>query len=111
MECPKCKKEVNELDETYPRCGLVFEEYENELKEKKKNEETDMPGDKTAFLKFINVLQLIGFIIMMFIQMNNEEQLKGMISIATGIVLFAFIKGFINIIDLLDEINRKIDKK
>lgn len=108
MECPKCKKEVNELDETCPKCGLVFEEYEDE---KKNNEETDMLGDKTAFLKFINVLQLIGFIIMMIIQMNNEEQIQGIISLVTGIVLFAFIKGFTNIIDLLDEINRKIDKK
>lgn len=63
---------------------------------------------KTTFIKIINILQLIGFIIIAIINWSNEETLQGFIYIGIGLVMFAFIKGFSDIIDLLSEINSKI---
>jgi hypothetical protein len=45
---------------------------------------------------------------MAIINWSKEDILQGFIFIAVGIVIHAFIKGFINIIDLLDSINKKI---
>lgn len=107
MKCPTCNEEVNELDQKCPKCGLIFEEYEEEIKSEEEKQTNDARS-KTLFLNLINILQLIGFVIMMFVQINDEEIMQGVIYLVIGIVLFAFIKGFINIIDLLDEINQKI---
>lgn len=50
MECPKCGNKVKELDETCPKCGLVFDEYQES--EQEDNEEKS----KTALLKSINII-------------------------------------------------------
>lgn len=106
MKCPNCNKNVSELDEKCPICGLNFDKYE----EDNKTTEDETSFTKTAFIKIINILQIIGFIIMAIIAWNNEEILQGFIYVVIGLVIFAFIKGFSDIIDLLDSINDKLDK-
>lgn len=106
MKCPNCNREVSELDEKCPICGLNFEEYENKEKENKKAEFEY--GCKTVFIRFINGLQLICCIVMAFINWSDEQGILGFTFLFSGIVLFAFIKGFADIIDLLDSINHKM---
>lgn len=38
MKCPKCNKEVSELEEKCTSCGLDFEEYENQLETEENKE-------------------------------------------------------------------------
>lgn len=108
MECPKCNKKVSELDEKCPYCGLDFEIYEKEKNIKKENYES---GYKTVALRLINAFQLICCIIIAFVNWSNEKIIAGFTFLFSGIVLFAFIKGFSDIIDLLDSINGKLDNK
>ena len=105
MKCPNCNKKVSELDEKCPSCGVVFDEYDEKEETKEKDFEY---GLKTKFIRFINGLQLISCIIMAFINWSNEEGLIGFVYLFSGIVVFAFIRGFADIIDLLDNINYKI---
>ena len=107
MKCPRCKNNVSELDETCPRCGLIFDEYEET---EQKVQEDDEEKSKTILLKIINIIQLIGCIIFAIVYWSNEEILIGFVFLFGGIILYAFIKGFTNIIDLLDDINYKLDK-
>lgn len=104
MKCPKCGNSISELDEKCSKCGLVFDEYE-ESKETEENED----NSKTLLLKIINAIQLIGCIIIAIVFLSNEQTLIGIIFFFSGIVLYAFIKGFTNIIDLLDSINNKLN--
>lgn len=108
MNCPKCHSKVSELDERCPNCGLNFEEYEEEQTE----EDEEQEYGKTTTLRIINIIQLIAFIIVGFINWlsNNESALNGFIYIGIGIILFVFIKGFADIIELLSSINQKLDK-
>lgn len=105
MKCPNCGVNVNELEETCPKCKINFDEYE---KEHGGNSETD--DSKTTLLKFINILQIIVCGIGAIVAWCNEQVLLGFSLIFSSIVVFAFIKGFYDIIDLLDSINDKIDK-
>lgn len=66
-------------------------------------------GEKTVYLRFINYLQLIGLFIMGMINLSNEQITVGVIYMVVGVVSFFFIKGFSDIIDLLDSINNKIN--
>lgn len=106
MRCPKCNIEVSELDEKCTSCGLNFEEYESQ-KEAEENEKKEA-GDKTIALRIIMVVQLIGYFIVAMAFWSDEEIGLGFIVLFGGIVLSVFIKGFIDIIDLLDNINNKI---
>ena len=107
MKCPNCNQETSELEEKCKNCGINFEEYEKTHKEKNENEFEY--GGKTVFLNFINVVQLIGFIIIAIISYNKGEIGFAVLYIIIGTITFAFIKGFANIIDLLDSINQKMD--
>lgn len=107
MKCPNCNKEVSELDEKCSKCGLVFDEYE----EKNESVETENEREsKTSLLKFINTVQLIGCIIGTIYCWANENVAFGFILLFGGIISYAFIHGFTDIIDLLDNINNKLDK-
>lgn len=64
--------------------------------------------DKTIFLRIINALQIIACIIVAIISFSNEEIANGIIMLIVGFVIFAFIKGFKDIIELLDSINNKL---
>lgn len=65
-------------------------------------------SDKTFILKLINVLQIIACIIISILFFYNEEAIKGVITLIITFILFAFINGFTDIIELLDSINKKI---
>lgn len=64
--------------------------------------------DKTIFLRIINAVQIIACIIVAIISFSNEEIANGIIMLIVGFVIFAFIKGFKDIIELLDNINNKL---
>ena len=67
--------------------------------------------EKSIFIRVINIFQLTIFIVAGLLNWDNEHPLNGLIYIAIGIVLVVFIKGFADIIDLLDSINNKLDKR
>ena len=85
---------------------ILAEDEEKNIK--KENYES---GYKTVALRFINAFQLICCIIIAFVNWSNEKIITGFTFLFSGIVLFAFIKGFSDIIDLLDSINGKLDNK
>lgn len=72
------------------------------------NEEKE---DKTMLLRVLNAIQILGSLIGAIILWSNEEILMGFIVLAIGIITLAFIKGFQDIIELLDSINNKITNK
>lgn len=82
-----------------PKCGSDVSEYENKQEEKE---------DKTIFLRIINAIQIITCIIIAIVSFVNEEIGNGFIIFIIGFVTFAFIKGFQDIIELLDNINNKL---
>lgn len=71
-------------------------------------EKEEENSDKTFILKLINVLQIIACIIISVLFFYNEEAIKGAIALIITFILFAFINGFTDIIELLDSINKKI---
>ena len=73
-------------------------------------ERKDPNASKTDMLNIINVLVLIGCILagIFFIVNIFFDTFTGFMIIVSGIVFYAFTKGFINIIDLLTEINEKM---
>ena len=71
-------------------------------------EEKEENNDKTFILKLINVLQIIACLIFAIISFSNEKIIEGIMVLIVTFVLFAFINGFADIIDLLDSINKKI---
>lgn len=116
MNCKICKNPllkddkglyINKSNKRYGICNACWERMQEDSEEIKETEST-IYTTKTTFLKGINAIQLIGFIIMAIVAWNAEEILQGFIYIVIGLVIFAFIKGFTDIIDLLDNINDKI---
>lgn len=65
-------------------------------------------SDKTFILKLINVLQIIACLIISILFFYNEKTIQGAITLIITFILFAFINGFTDIIELLDSINKKI---
>ena len=110
MICPKCKNKISDFDATCPICGLNLYN-ENEKKVTKRTiSENEENADKTILLKIINAIQLISCIIIAVALLLNQDIFKGTIILFVGFVLFAFIKGFSDIIELLDKISEKLDK-
>jgi len=107
MKCPNCGAKIDELTEVCPECKINLDEFETE--ENQEEEQEEIAG-KTSLLKIINVLQAIGFVIGTFICWGNEDTVSGFIFLGIALVTFAFIKGFIDIIDLLDSINDNLKK-
>lgn len=70
----------------------------------KKEENTD----KTFFLRVISALQIIACIIIAIVSFTNEKIVDGVMILIVGFVIFAFINGFKDIIELLDSINNKL---
>lgn len=103
MKCPKCGANIRELDEICPKCNTKLDEYEEEQEiQEEKNE------DKTIFLRIINTIQIIVCIVISIILFANETIGSGIIILIFGFVTFVFIKGFVDIIELLDNINNKL---
>lgn len=71
-------------------------------------QEEEENEDKTIFLRIINAIQIITCIIVAIISFVDEKIANGVIILIIGFVTFAFIKGFQDIIELLDNINNKL---
>lgn len=117
MNCKICKNPmssdekgyyIEEKNKRHGICNACWERIEKEEIDYS-NEGTEFT--KTMFIKIINAIQLIGCLILAIIAWNEEESLQGFTYLGIGLVLFAFIKGFTDIIDLLDSINNKLDNK
>lgn len=98
MICPKCKNEVSDFDTKCPVC-------EAELN--KNNEESK---DKTILLRIINAIQIISCMILAFVFLAQKNIILAIGILFGGFITFAFIKGFSDIIELLDKINNKLNK-
>lgn len=102
MKCPKCGSNISELDEICSKCNINLDDYEKQIE---KENETE---DKTILLRIINLMQIIACMIIAIILWSNEEIVNGIAMLVVGFVIFAFIKGFSDIIDLLESINNKL---
>ena len=107
MKCPKCNAKISELDEICPNCKTKLDDYDEKLQK----QDYEKEPSKTTLLNIIYILQISGFIIFAFYTWGSKTGniLQGIIYIVIGVVLFAFIRGFSDIIDLLDEINDKLN--
>ena len=76
----------------------------DEEQTKKEDENTD----KTFFLRIVSVLQIIACIIVAIVSFTDEKIVNGVMILIVGFVIFAFINGFKDIIELLDSINNKL---
>ena len=103
MKCPKCGANITELNEICPKCNTRLDEYEEEQEIQEERNE-----DKTIFLRIINAVQIMACIIVAIISFSNEEIANGITVLIFGFIIFAFIKGFKDIIELLDSINNKL---
>ena len=73
-------------------------------------EENKENTDKTILLRIINAIQIIACIIVAIIFFAEQNIFNGIVILFVGFVLFAFIKGFSDILELLDKISEKLDK-
>ncbi len=103
MKCPKCSSSISELDEICPKCNAKLEEYEDE-------KEMEINEDKTIFLRVFNAIQIIACVIVSIVLFSNEEIGYAITTFVAGFVLFVFVKGFKDIIELLDSINQKLKR-
>lgn len=107
MKCPNCNAEIDELTEVCPKCKINLDEFEES--QKKYESESNDESSRTSMLKIVNILQIIGFIIIAITYWSKGEVEQGFIYLAFGLVIFAFIKGFSDVIDLLESINNKVN--
>lgn len=98
MICPKCKNEISDFDTKCPICGVELHENNTENK------------DKTILLRIINALEIIACIILTIAFLIQGNMILALEILFGGIVIFAFIKGFSDIIESLDKISKKLDK-
>lgn len=73
-------------------------------------EENTENTDKTILLRIINAIQIIACIIVAIIFFAEQNIFNGIVILFVGFILFAFIKGFCDIVELLDDINKKMNK-
>ena len=66
---------------------------------------------KTTGISIINKVQVIISFIVGIVFMVVESTILGIIIWIISIIIAVFLKGFTDIIDLLDSINNKLDKK
>ena len=97
MKCPKCGNKVDDLEMKCMSCGLDLVNVDKDY------------GEKTIGLGIVNIVQLIAFIVIGIISIINKQTINGLIYIAIGIISYIFIKGFSDIIDLLNSIDDKIN--
>lgn len=70
--------------------------------------ENEEKEDKTILLRIMNVIQILTCLIFSAFCFINNDIAKGIMILIIGFVLIAFIKGFQDIIELLDNINNKL---
>lgn len=106
MKCPRCKKQVSELDEKCQYCGLDFEKYEQKMKERAKTSKADS-GYVTGYNVFLWILGILIFIGGIII--GQEETSIIFICWFSGIIFLVIMNMLKNIIEELRKLNDKID--
>lgn len=106
MRCPRCKKEVSELDEKCKYCGLDFEQYEQKMKEIEKDNQEDYGGYVTGYNIFLWILAILIFIGGIII--GQEETSIMFTCWISGVVFLVIINMLKNIIEELRKLNEKI---
>ena len=105
MKCPRCKKEVSELDEKCKYCGLVFEDYEQEEQNSAEDKE-----ENPSYVKGYNILMWI-FAIIIFVGgiiLGQEETALIFTCWIGGIIFLVIINMLKNIINELRILNSKM---
>lgn len=105
MKCPRCKKEVWELDEKCKYCGLNFEKYEQETEDKEEyyQEENGYVTGYNVFLIVLGILIFLGGILF------AQEEIDMMLLCWTGGIVFLVIINMLkNIVEELRKLNAKI---
>lgn len=104
IRCPRCKKEVSELDEKCKYCGLDFSRYEEaKLKRESKNIEENYV---TGYNVFIIILVIVLFFGGIFIAQDNTNILLTLWGV--GIVSIVIVNMLKDIINELRKMNAKI---
>lgn len=116
MKCQSCGNEVMGLNQKCPVCGTALYSNTRDITNKKEYNttksnitETKSETSRTVLLAIIGILSLLSCIGLGIYFITEENIFTGVIYILAGIISFAFIKGFTDIIDLLDNINKKLD--
>lgn len=111
MKCNNCGNEVEatKFGHRCPICGKSLEN-NNEL-ETTENEVTSQStseGTKGMLIAIISVLILLAGVGIGIYFLTQNNTFAGLLYILSGIIGFAFAKGFADIIDLLEQINNKL---
>lgn len=107
IRCPRCKKEVSELDEKCKYCGLVFDEYKPEETEQDSNGNEESNYSYVAgynlFLWIFATLIFVGGIII-----GQEETSLMLICWIVGIIFLVIVNMLKNVVQELRILNSKI---
>lgn len=105
MKCPRCKKEVSELDEKCKYCGLIFEDYEQKEKEIENDRE-----ENYSYVTGYNAIMWIFAIIIFVGGIIIGQEETGLIFTCWigGIIFLVIINMLKNIIEELRILNSKI---
>lgn len=105
MKCPRCKKEVSELDEKCKYCGLDFEKYEQKVK----NEDDDS-GENQGYVTGYNIfLWILAILIFIGGLVVGQEETSIMFTCWIAGIIFLIIMYMLkNIIEELRILNSKI---
>ena len=105
MRCPRCKKEVSELDEKCKYCGLDFEKYEQKLKNEN-DELEENQGYVTGYNVFLWILAILIFIGGIIV--GQEETGIMFTCWITGAIFLVIMNMLKNIIEELRILNSKV---
>ena len=106
MKCPRCKKEVSELDEKCKYCGLDFEQYEQRIKKMEEDNQENYDSYVTGYNVFLWILAILIFI--GGIIMGQEETSIMFVCWISGIIFQVIMNMLKNIIEELRKLNMKI---
>lgn len=118
MKCQNCGNDVMGLNQRCPVCGELLYSNSNERQKNREINTTktsnlevksNANSSKTVLLAIIAILVLISCVGLGIYFFTEENIFTGAVYILSGVISFAFIKGFTDIIDLLDNINKKIN--
>lgn len=104
LKCPRCMKEISELDEKCKYCGLDFSKYEEKIQKQEISED-----EKQGYVTGYNILLVIlaVFLFIGGLVIGQEDTNIMLMSWGAGIVLLAIMNMLKNIIEELRKLNEK----
>ena len=89
VKCPRCKKEISELDEKCKYCGLDFANYEQKMQSQENYEKEEEQGYVTGYNVFLAILAILLFIGGLII---GQEEINIMLTFwIAGIILLVIM--------------------